>query len=151
MNYKLPPLRTLKLKVEIDKQGKIAKFNDPIKTITVNQNEKQVTIAEGTEKDKLLAFAEVVAELDPDLVLTEGGDSFLFAYLAQRANSNSILNQVVFSRDPIQFVANSKQGRTYFSYGRTFYQAPTSRLFGRIHIDCKNTFIMNESMLSRTL
>jgi DNA polymerase elongation subunit (family B) len=36
------------------------------------------------------------------------------------------------------------RGRTFFSYGRTFYRAPTRRLFGRIHIDESNTFILSE-------
>ncbi|MCW4018035.1 MAG: hypothetical protein NWF00_05065 [Candidatus Bathyarchaeota archaeon] len=145
MDYKLPPLRTMKLTVDVAKKGKIAKFNDPIGAVNIHQAKKQVSIEGGTEKQKLLALSSAVTELDPDLFLTEGGDSFLFAYLAQRANCNGVLKQLMLSRDPVQFALKTKQGRTYFSYGRTFYRAPTNRLFGRIHIDQKNTFIMNES------
>jgi DNA polymerase, archaea type len=145
IDYKLPSLRIMKLVVQVAKQGKIAKLTDPIGTIIVTQDEKQVTFDSGNEKAKLLSLVEAISELDPDIVVTEGGDSFVFAYLAQRANVNSVLQQFMLSRDPVQFVANSKHGNTFFSYGRTFYRAPTNRLFGRVHVDCKNTFIMNES------
>jgi DNA polymerase, archaea type len=147
LDYALPPLRTMELSVQIAKEGKIAKFDDPIDNITLIHNGGQISINSGNEKDKLLALIDNLSSLDPDIILTQGGDSFLFSYLAQRANINRVLSKFMLSRDPVQFVANSKQGRTFFSYGRTFYRAPTSRLFGRIHIDHKNTFLMDESSL----
>jgi DNA polymerase, archaea type len=145
IDYKLPSLRTLKMVVQVAKQGKIAKLSDPIGVITVTQGEKHLIFDSGNEKAKLLSLVDAISDLDPDIVVTEGGDSFLFAYLAQRAHFNSVLPQFMLSRDPVQFAANSKRGNTFFSYGRTFYRAPTNRLFGRVHIDHKNTFIMNES------
>jgi hypothetical protein len=36
-------------------------------------------------------------------------------------------------------------GKTFFSYGHTFYRAGTVRLHGRIHIDENNTFIIREA------
>jgi DNA polymerase elongation subunit (family B) len=49
------------------------------------------------------------------------------------------------SRDGSPLVAQNKKGRSYFSYGRTFYRSPTRRLYGRVHIDENNTFILRES------
>jgi DNA polymerase I len=70
----------------------------------------------------------------------------LFSYLIQRANLNSVLDKFVLSRDNTPFIPKpSVVGRTFYSYGRVFYKAPTTRLYGRIHVDAGNTFILNES------
>jgi len=79
--------------------------------------------------------------------LTKGGDSFVFSYLAQRALVNKLSTHFVLSRDGSPLVADRKQGKSYFSYGQTYYRAPTRRLYGRVHIDENNTFILRESGL----
>jgi DNA polymerase elongation subunit (family B) len=135
----------MKLDLKIAKEGKIANFNDPIGSFQLTQAEQTATLDSGKEEDKLLDLVETVNELDPDIVLTDGGDSYLFAYLTQRANMNGILSKFVLSRDNTPFVPKPSVGKTFFSYGRVFYKAPTTRLFGRIHIDTSNTFILNES------
>lgn len=145
IDYSIPQLRVMKLRLEIAKKGKIANPDDPIGSFQVIQSEKQITIDSGEEGDKLLQLSKIVSELDPDIILTNGGDSFLFSYLIRRAIVNSVLEEFVLSRDKIPLVPKPSQGRTFFSYGRTFYKAPTTRLHGRIHIDEGNTFIMNES------
>jgi DNA polymerase, archaea type len=144
-NYSVPPLRTLKLSVDIVKKGKIPNFDDPIDKLTVMQAGTQITIDSGNEGEKILRLSETVRELDPDIVLTYGGDSYLLPYLIRRAEENKILGRFMLSRDQIPFTSKTKgSGRTFFSYGRTFYRASTVRLFGRIHIDEGNTFALSE-------
>jgi DNA polymerase elongation subunit (family B) len=75
----------MQLKVEIAKSGKIANLQDPIASIILNQDEKQITIDSGDEGEKLLQLSKMVKELDPDLIVTNGGDAYLFSYLLQRA------------------------------------------------------------------
>ncbi len=104
-----------------------------------------LTIDGGTEADKLLKLVAAVREFDPDIILTNGGDSYLFAYLLERAKLNNILDKFSLSRDNTPFLPKPTTGRSFFSYGRVFYKAPTMRLFGRIHIDGTNTFILKES------
>ena len=145
LDYILPPLRTVKLQVEVAKTGKIPNLEDPIGHILLTQGETQTLIDRGEDTDKLLKLVEKVESLDPDIILTSGGDSFLLPYLIQRASANRILDKLILSRDPVPFATKSNQGRTFFSYGRTFYKAPTTRLFGRIHVDERNTFVMTES------
>jgi len=144
IDYAIPPLRIMKLRVEIAKKRKIANFKDPIGAILVTQVDKQVIIDSGEEDEKLLQLVKTVRELDPDIILTAGGDSYLFPYLVQIARVNSILDRLILSRDDVPFATKNVHGRTFFSYGRTFYRAPTRRLFGRIHVDERNTFIMSE-------
>ena len=95
--------------------------------------------------EKLLRLAEAVRTLDPDIVLTTGGDSSLFPYLIQRVKLNGVLDRFILGRDNVAFIPRAAQGRTFFSYGRTFYKPPTTRLYGRVHIDKCNTFILNEA------
>ena len=144
-NYSIPQLRTMQLKVEIAKSGKIANLQDPISSIILNQDEKQISIDSGDEGEKLLQLSKMVKDLDPDLVVTNGGDSYLFSYLLQRAIVSGVSDKFILSRDEAPFVPKAAQGKTFFSYGRTFYKAPTVRLYGRVHIDAGNTFILNES------
>lgn len=145
INYVVPPLRFMKIDVEIAKTSKIASPSDPINCFHVTQAEKQVIIDAGDEDEKLLALSKTVTELDPDIIITEGGDSYIFSYLSQRAIVNDVVEKFILSRDPVPLVSKFAKGRTFVSYGRTFYKAPTTRLYGRIHVDEANTFVMNES------
>jgi DNA polymerase elongation subunit (family B) len=144
-DYAVPELRVMKLRVEIAKKGKIANFKDPIGAIQVTQDEKEICIDSGEETDKLLRAIKAVKELDPDIVVTSGGDSYLFPYLTQRATINNVLEDFIPSRDRTPFTPKKPSGRTFFSYGRTFYRAGTIRLYGRIHVDESNTFILSEA------
>jgi DNA polymerase elongation subunit (family B) len=143
-DYSIPPLQITKLEVDIAKKGKIASFKDPIAKILVTQAGKQIVVEE-REEDKLLQLVSAVKTLDPDIILTSGGDSYLFPYLIHRATINNVLAKFILSRDEVPFVPKISQGRTFFSYGRTFYKAPIMRLFGRVHIDRSNTFVLNEA------
>jgi DNA polymerase I len=145
INYSIPPQRKMQLKVEIAKSGKIANLQDPIARIILNQDEKQITIDSGDEAEKLLQLSKMVKDLDPDLIVTNGGDSYLFSYLLQRAIVSGVSDKFILSRDEVPFVPKAAQGKTFFSYGRTFYKAATVRLYGRVHIDAGNTFILNEA------
>ena len=144
-DYTVPPLRIAKLEVEIAKKEKLASFNDPVGRLLVTQADKQIIVDSGDEVDKLQQLVKVVKMLDPDILLTVGGDSYLFPYLIQRATINNVLEKFVLSRDKVPFVSKISHGRTLFSYGRTFYKAATMRLYGRVHIDRSNTFVLNEA------
>ena len=145
INYPIPPLKITRLHLEFANKNKLAEFNESLEKATLSSAGLEVVIDSGEEKDKLLQIVKTVARLDPDIILTRGGDSFIFPYLAKRALVNNVLSCFVLSRDGSPLVAENKRGRSYFSYGRTFYRAPTRRLYGRIHIDKRNTFILRES------
>jgi DNA polymerase I len=144
-DYAVPEMRVLKLQVEIAKKGKIANFKDPIEAIYLTQNEKETHIDSGDEADKLLQLAKTVKTLDPDIILTQGGDSYLLPYLTERATLSNVLDKLILSRDNKPFSSKTPTGRTFFSYGRTFYKAGAIRLYGRIHIDENNTFTLSEA------
>jgi DNA polymerase I len=145
IDYTLPPLRIMHLKIEIAKTGKIASLQEPIAKLSIEQEAKRIIIDSGEESDKLIQLSKMVKELDPDIIVTNGGDSYFFSYLLQRAIASKVSDKFILSRDEVPFVPKVQQGKTFFSYGRTFYKAPTTRLYGRVHIDAGNTFILNES------
>jgi len=144
VDYRVPPLQIMKIHVTIDKKQKIASFDDPLREIVLSENEDRIIIGSGDEKEKLLRFVEEVKTFDPDILLTWGGDSHVFPYLARRALVNSVSNRFILSRENVPLVAKRRRGTTFFSYGRTYYRAPLRRLYGRVHIDENNTFILKE-------
>jgi DNA polymerase I len=147
VDYEIPPLRVMRLSVDVAKKGKIANLNDRLEAVDVSQNGERIVFDSGNEIEKLTRLVEAVRELDPDILLTRGGDSYLFPYLARRVLINGVLDGFVLSRERVPLVAAHRRGTTYFSYGRTYYRAPMRRLYGRIHIDEYNSFISRDSGL----
>ena len=146
IDYITPRLRVVKLEVDVAKAGIVAGFDDEIRSITLKQDdEDEIVIDYGDEATKLLQLVYAVNKLDPDIVLTQSGDSYLFPYLIRRATLNNVTEEFVLSRDHKPFNRKNASGQTFFSYGHTFYRASTVRLYGRIHIDEHNTFVMRES------
>ena len=139
VDYKLPPLRLLKLHVQIAKKKLIPALSDVIESVTLESNGKEIILDEGSERQKILSMVEAVRREDPDVVLTEGGDSFLFLYLTHRALVNGVLSRFFLGRENILLNAQGRCGTTFFSYGRVYFKAPMRRLYGRIHIDAQNT------------
>ncbi len=109
-DYSLPPFRIMQISLEINKTGKIASLNDAIGSLCITQAEKQVIMDSGEEGDKLVQLTKTVKELDPDIIVTSGGDSYLFSYLIQRATLNNVLDKFTLSRDNVPFVPKSFAG-----------------------------------------
>jgi DNA polymerase elongation subunit (family B) len=144
VDYEIPPLRIMRIGVEVAKKGKIASFADPLDRIVVSQGGEETVVDSGDEREKLLKFVDVVRTLDPDVLVTRGGDSYIFPYLARKALLNDVMNRLVLGREDTPLAVSRRRGTTFFSYGRTFYRAPTRRLYGRVHVDEANTFILAE-------
>ncbi|MGD0643742.1 MAG: DNA polymerase domain-containing protein [Candidatus Bathyarchaeia archaeon] len=145
IDYVIPKLQVIKLEVEVARKGIIANFDDAIDKICLKQGKEEIAIDCGNEARKLLQLVCAINELDPDIIVTSAGDSYLFPYLIYRATVNNVLDKFILSRENKPFNRKISNGNTYFSYGRTFYRAGTVRLYGRIHIDENNTFIIKEA------
>jgi len=147
LSYKLPPLRSLKLEVEIARKKPIPSFRDAIQSITLESEGKKIIINEGEEHQKLLNMIKEIWKENPDIVLTEGGDSFLLPYLVHRASVSNMFQRLILGREKMPLKAERKRGTTFFSYGKIYFKAPMHQLHGRIHIDIRNTFIYSSSSL----
>jgi DNA polymerase elongation subunit (family B) len=144
VDYKVPPLRVMRLNLDIAKRGKIAKLGDPIRNIVLSQEDETASIDSGDDKDKLLQLVERVQKFDPDILMTRGGDAHILPYLAEKALINGVSGVFSLSRESVPLETQRRHGTTFFSYGRTYHRAATRRLYGRIHIDENNTFILRE-------
>ncbi len=79
--------------------------------------------------------------LDPDLILTDYGDTWLFPQLITWSEETGIeLNP---NRDETRPVMTRKAD-SYFAYGQVTYRGAQSYLFGRWHIDRKNAMSFGE-------
>jgi DNA polymerase I len=149
IDYTLPKFKTIHLSIRPRKQeGKLPKFTDKIDLISI-RNENEIIEIDCTDDVQILSnLSEIMSALDPDFVFTEEGDSFGFPYLAYIAEVNDCNNILVLGREPSRATTTRKpiqDGITYFSYGRMHYRPSSIQLFGRVHIDRHNSFILDEA------
>ncbi|MDG6899790.1 MAG: hypothetical protein JRM91_04845 [Nitrososphaerota archaeon] len=144
-DYATPPLRTAKLDVQVAKEGRLPKPTDRIESFTLECDDEPAAIAGQNETEKLLKLAEAVRQADPDVILTDDGDTFLFPYLVRRAEANGV--RLSLDRDGAPLKLPSKPGTSYFSYGQIHYKPSATRLRGRAHIDVNASFAYSEGGL----
>jgi len=142
IDYQLPPLGVKKFEISTKKKRKIQSFEDKLDSARLidDQNETLV-IDRGDETDKILEIVNAFREEDPDVVVTHGGDSFIFPYLARRAQEHGILEKLLLGRDTSPLRIYEVQGHSYFSYGKILYRETAARLLGRLHVDQNNAYV----------
>ncbi|MBY9005170.1 MAG: hypothetical protein KGD63_00245 [Candidatus Lokiarchaeota archaeon] len=152
--YNLPPLKAIWLSVKIRHKDIHPYYNDILEYIEVSlidndennipradgHKGKKILIDEGDEAETLKKVSEIVEKINPDIILTQKGDEFIFPYLAARASINQVSNDVYFSRDKTPLkncIFNlSSNSDHYMSYGIIFRRSNTQVYFnGRFHLD----------------
>ncbi|HEV2137753.1 MAG TPA: DNA polymerase domain-containing protein [Nitrososphaerales archaeon] len=144
-DYAIPNLTKVELDVEVAKKGKLARFTDRIESIALKSGNRVIKIGGRSEADKLLGLVQAVREADPDFILTNDGDTFLFPYLIKRAEANGVAGRLILDRDGTNMRLPSKSGTSYFSYGRIHYKPSAMKLYGRVHIDVNTSFAYSEA------
>ncbi len=144
IDYELPPFNVVRLRLKTSECGKLRRIHDPITSIQLDTHHDRITIDVGSEADKILKLVQTIRALDPDIVLTRDGDSYVFPALAARAKACGIQDELVLGRDgpPIRMPEDS--GKVYFSYGRIFYKPTPTRLYGRLHLDTDTDFLFDD-------
>ena len=142
-DYVLPPLRKVILLVEVAKQGKLPRPTDRIESIALQSDEGKIHIDGRSEADKIVNLMRAIREADPDFILTNDGDTFLFPYLIKRAEANKLA--LILDRDETVMKLPSKAGTSYFSYGQIHYKPSAMKLYGRVHIDINTSFAYSEA------
>ena len=139
-DYEVPDFKIMHLSIIPKKQNKLAKVSDKIDSIVLDD----ITVSSNDEVDTILEFVRTIKNQDPDVIITENGDTFDFPYLIHRAQENHVSNRLVLGRENVPLQKPRQAGTSFFSYGRMYFKPTTIKLFGRIHIDCKSCFIWNE-------
>jgi DNA polymerase-2 len=96
------------------------------------------------------AFNQLIERANPDLILSERGDTLLFPALLSLAKREGLGLQLDRDRVKTQRKIET-EGRTYTTYGQVIYKGPSYPLFGRWHIDRKNSFAYHETDLEGLL
>jgi DNA polymerase-2 len=152
--YDLPPLRAVWLDVKIQHQGIKPYYNDPISCVEISivENDKnnvpradgykkrKIVIDKTSEAETLKTISKVIERLNPDIILTQNGDEFLFPYLVARASENRVTKDLYLSRDkkPLAKCIFDLSGGSdhYMSYGIIRRRSRTQvYLSGRFHLD----------------
>ena len=152
--YHLPPLKAVWIDVKVKHQGIRPYYNDPIDLIEISMvenDENNVPRADGYKKrtyvinrrdeaENLELLSKAIEKLDPDIILTQNGDEFMFPYLAARASIHGVSRKLYFSRDrkPLEkCIFNLSGGANhYMSYGIIFHRSKKQVYFaGRLHLD----------------
>jgi len=128
--YNLPPLRALAIEPDTDPQHAHPTH------LNIKVEDVLVTLGLLDEPKLLTTLQGVLDEYDPDVIFARWGDGWLFPYLFESAKRHGIdFNP---SRDRRK-KARTIQETTFESYGSIYFRAQQTRLFGRWHIDPKNS------------
>jgi len=141
IDYQLPPLREIEFQIKTEKIRKVRSFDDKLASVHFARSKETLTIDSGDEVDKILGLVDAFRAEDPDVIVTHGGDSFIFPYLARRAQEHGILDQLILGRDTSPLRVYEVQGHSYFSYGKILFRETAARLLGRLHIDQRNAYV----------
>lgn len=96
----------------------------------------------------LINLRAILERFDPDLILSEWGDTWLLPRLFAMAEAGGC--ELPLNREPGRRIT-VKGERTYFSYGQIIYKGQQIHLFGRGHIDQRNAALWGEYGLEGTI
>ena len=138
-----PPLRVLEINLP---GGDPRRGPPPIIELRCGAWSKSAPFLEGDAPAYWLKTA--LQRFDPDVLLTDFGDTWLLEELLRRAGDNPEL--LPLSRDSARPLHKLRE-RTYFSYGQIVYRGHQVHLFGRAHIDRKNAMLWGDYSLEGVL
>src|SRR5881397_1185518 len=137
--YATPPLNILELSLE----GHASNPNHGGAFHLVVRVEGEERCLEGDDGAELLArLDQLLHRHDPDVILTDWGDSYILPRLLMLASRVQL--PLALNRDAERPVG-VQAPRSYFSYGRILATAGARTLYGRLHIDRHNSFVMAET------
>ena len=137
-----PPLRVLTMTPNVDPSHRTPTH------LHVGFGGKTVRYALENGRLLLTSLQAKLRRHDPDLILTQYGDTWLFPLLRQQAQNTGFLFNP--SRDALRpYVL--KQASRYFTYGMVLHRGEQTYLNGRYHIDIKNALLFNEYDVSGVL
>ncbi len=150
LEYTLPPLVTLRVRLE-------RPATDPFGSnpthgrrglLEASIEGETVVLCGDDPVDLVTSINRLLKRYDPDVILTEWGDSFLLPHLRTLAARAGI--PLALNRDPRAGI-RTRRARSYVTYGQVVYQAGAQMFHGRWHIDLRNSFIFGESEMAGLL
>ncbi|MCI4351593.1 MAG: hypothetical protein L3K15_08805 [Thermoplasmata archaeon] len=104
-------------------------------------------LLEGAEADLLPEVMRELARQDPDILLTDGGDSFDLPRLYRRAEANGLTPETFFLGRAPALWTPARKARSFATYGRVLHSEATFPLPGRFHLDRANSFLYDDAAI----
>ena len=136
------PLRVLSLRPDCDPS-----HAEPQALIAAHE-EHEYHFSLKSERPLLINLRALLTRIDPDLLLTAYGDTWLLPRLLELSARHDL--PLPLSRDPQRGVMHKKEG-SYFSYGQIIYRGQQILLYGRCHIDGRNAMMWQDYDLDGAL
>jgi DNA polymerase-2 len=135
LDYEMPPLKIMQIRLA--GLSRIDPTHGRRAALEIEMDGTCWELDESAE-GPAFGFARLLKREDPDVILSEWGDSTILPLLSQQAKRlKASLN---LNRDLEVSIQQSKP-RSYTSYGRILFKASAITLFGRVHVDKQNSFI----------
>jgi DNA polymerase-2 len=142
IDYELPPLKIMRLRLAPQEvAGRLDPNHAPRGRLVLGWDEREHEL-EGAMEDQLETLSQRLKKWDPDVILSDWGDTFLLPHLDALAKKAK--QDMPWSRDPDKNMVGRAE-RSFYTYGRTIYQGGAKYLFGRWHLDARNSFLLKET------
>ncbi|MGE5138373.1 MAG: DNA polymerase domain-containing protein [Rudaea sp.] len=145
LDYALPPLRTMLLRLEGENRNPNHGYRAPLE---ITYDERTYVVEAGDSRHLVTRVRDHLMRADPDVILTDWGDSFLLPQLLELARQYGV--DLTLNRDT-RLKPHVRPAQSYFSYGRIIYKTSSQLLFGRWHIDRENAFLTDDYGLDGAL
>jgi len=140
-DYGLPPLTIMELSPDSPSPNP----NHGERGSLVVRMDGEERVLEGDDADVIQRLNQLLVRQDPDILLTDWGDSYLLPHLMIMADR--LRMPLALNRDPHRSIGTRKP-HSYFSYGRILSHAGARTLSGRLHLDRHNSFALAEMGLA---
>jgi len=138
IGYELPPMEVMHLR--LGGLSRIDPQHGRQTALEIEVDGREYELDESAEP-AAVAFQHMLQRYDPDLILTEYGDSTILPRLRQQAGKLKL--PLALNRDPDAEIQQSR-ARSFMSYGRILFKDSATTLFGRLHVDRQNSFISDK-------
>jgi DNA polymerase II len=142
LDYEIPPLEIMQ--VRLGGLSCIDPAHGRRTALEVEMDGRTYELDESGEP-AAVALKHLLAQHDPDMILTDWGDSAILPRIRQQAAQLRLA--IPFNRDPEAQIQQSR-ARSYMSYGRILFKNTSTMLFGRLHVDTQNSFIADKCDLA---
>lgn len=138
LDYTLPPLQVMTLRLEGEERDPNHGYRAPLE---ISYDDRTFVLQTHDPHELIVRVREHLLRGDPDVILTDWGDSFILPRLNELARRYGV--ELPLNRDPRR-APSGRPAQSYFSYGRIIYKTASQLLSGRWHIDRRNAFLTDD-------
>jgi DNA polymerase-2 len=143
LGYEIPPLTVMYIRPLPEKR--VNPFQAPWASLELSCEGSAYELEWCEERAFLLEINRFIRDFEPDIVVSEWGDEYIFPRLFKL--SRKVGASVAFFRETgegARCPPTEGRGRSFFSYGKMVYRASSVSFPGRPHIDVMNSFFYGE-------